>query len=63
MNLINAKDYEKMYELTDEETKKTVSKDDFIARNKNIYEGIDASDIKVEVKNVEKKSNMANYKL
>ena len=59
VNLINAKDYEKMYELTDGETKKTISKDDFIARNKNIYEGIQASDIKVEVKNVENKSNEA----
>jgi len=59
VNLINAKDYEKMYELTDSETKKTVSKDDFITKNKNIYEGIGASDIKVEVKNVEKKSNVA----
>ena len=63
VNLINAKDYEKMYELTDGETKKTLSKDDFVARNKNIYEGIEASDIKVEVNNVEKKSNEAtiNY--
>ena len=50
VNLINAKDYEKMYELTDGETKKTISKDDFIARNKNIYEGIGSSDITVEVK-------------
>jgi len=59
VNLINAKDYEKMYELTDSETKQKLSKEDFIARNKNIYEGIQASDIKVEVKNVENKSNEA----
>lgn len=58
VNLINARDYEKMYELTDSETKKTISKDDFIARNKNIYEGISSSDIKVEVKNVENSSNV-----
>ena len=59
VNLINEKDYEKMYDLTDSETKKTISKDDFIARNKNIYEGIGSSDIKVEVKNVENKSTVA----
>lgn len=63
VNLINAKDYEKMYELTDAETKQKLSKDDFVARNKNIYEGIGASEIKVEIKNVESKGNVAiiNY--
>jgi len=59
VDLINAKDYEKMYELTDSETKKTISKDDFVTRNKNIYEGIKASDIKIEVNNVESKSTEA----
>ena len=59
VNLINAKDYEKMYELIDSETKKTITKDDFVARNKNIYEGIKASDIKVEVKNVDNSTNQS----
>jgi cell division protein FtsI/penicillin-binding protein 2 len=65
VNLINSKDYEKMYELTDGETKKAISKDDFISRNKNIYEGIKASDIKLEVKNVENKSteSVVNYEM
>ena len=58
VNLINEKDYEKMYDLTDSETKKTISKDDFIARNKNIYEGIGSKNIKVEVKNIENRSNV-----
>jgi penicillin-binding protein len=59
VDLINSKDYEKMYELADSETKKAISKDDFISRNKNIYEGIKARDIKVEVKKVENKSTQA----
>ncbi|OOM82300.1 beta-lactam-inducible penicillin-binding protein [Clostridium puniceum] len=59
VNLVNSKDYDKMYELIDNETKKTISKDDFIARNKNIYEGIKASDIKVEVKKVDNSANQA----
>jgi hypothetical protein len=54
MNLINSKDYEKMYKLTDPGTKQKISEDDFVSRNKNIYEGIGASDIKVDVKNVKK---------
>lgn len=59
VNLINSKDYEKMYELIDEDTKKKVTKEDFIARNKNIYEGIKVSNIKIEVKNVTNKTNEA----
>lgn len=57
--LINSKDYEKMYELTDSETKEKISKADFISRNKNIYEGMQASNIKVEVKDVKKTSSEA----
>lgn len=59
VNLINSKDYEKMYELIDNDIKKKVTKEDFIARNKNIYEGIKASDIKIEVKKVDNKTNEA----
>lgn len=59
VNLINSKDYEKMYELIDDDTKKKVNKEDFIARNKNIYEGIKVSNIKIEVKNVTNKTNEA----
>ena len=63
VSLINAKDYEKMYELTDAETKQKLSKEDFVARNKNIYEGIAASDIKIQVKTVENSgdSTKINY--
>ncbi len=59
INLINSKEYEKMYELTDAENKQKISKEDFITRNKNIYEGISASDIKIEIETVEKNSNDA----
>jgi penicillin-binding protein len=54
VNYLNDKDYDKMYELTDAETKQKISKDDFVSRNKNIYEGIQASNIKVDVKSVQK---------
>ena len=37
------KDYEKMYSFISENS--TMTKDDFLARNKNIYEGIEASNI------------------
>lgn len=59
VTLINDKSYDKMYELTDASTKQKISKDDFIARNKNIYEGIQANNIKVDIKNILKGSNTA----
>lgn len=43
---IQSKDYEKMYKLVDTGD---VSKDDFISRNQNIYEGIGCSDIKLNI--------------
>lgn len=47
--LINAKDYEGMYELISSESKASITKEDFVARNKNIYEGICANTIVVDV--------------
>lgn len=47
--LINGKDYEGMYELISSESKTSITKEDFVARNKNIYEGICANTIVVDV--------------
>lgn len=47
--LINEQKYEEMYNLISEDTKSQISQEDFIKRNKNIYEGIDAYDIKITV--------------
>lgn len=54
---INNKEYEKMYDMLDDGTKQSVSEDTFVTRNKNIYKGIDATDVKVEVKKVKKDSD------
>lgn len=51
VGLINEKNYEKMYEKI---ISMNMSKEDFIARNKNIYEGIDCADIKIGIQNIEK---------
>ena len=50
-SLINNKSYEEMYSKV---ASMNTSKDDFISRNQNIYEGIDASDIQIEINDVEK---------
>lgn len=57
IDLLNKKDYESMYEMISNESKEKYSKDDFILRNKNIYNGIEANNIKVEVNNISKKGD------
>lgn len=49
MGYIEKKDYEKMYALLDASSQKSVAKDNFITRNKNIYEGIEAKDISLDI--------------
>ncbi len=53
-SLINEGKYEELYELLSSESKAKTQKEDFIARNKNIYEGIGAKDIKISLKNIDK---------
>lgn len=50
---IKKKSYEKMYSMLDEQSKTYITKDEFIDRNKNIYEGIEADNIKITVQKVE----------
>lgn len=49
---IEKQSYEEMYNMTNQP--ESISKEDYLARNKNIYEGIEAKDIYIEIKSVEK---------
>ena len=49
---VNEQNYEEMYKLLTHDSKEQISKEDFITRNKNIYEGIDMTDMKIEITNV-----------
>ena len=53
VELINNKNYEAMYE----KVITNMSKEDFITRNKNIYEGIDSENVKVEINELDKQEN------
>ncbi len=55
---INQKNYDAMYEKIDGAR---ISKEDFVTRNKNIYEGIDAANISIEITDFIKENN--NYKI
>ena len=58
---VNDKNYEEMYNLISESSKDEISEENFITRNKNIYEGIDAYDIKVDISEVTKENGV--YKI
>lgn len=61
ISLLNDKNYEGMYDLVSKDS--NISKEDFITRNKNIYEGIGASNIEVEKGEIESNRGKAtiNY--
>ena len=54
INLINEKDYEGMYQKV---ASMNMSKEDYITRNQNIYEGIDSSNIKISISDTAKNDN------
>lgn len=45
---VNQRDYEKMYTLISDEGKEHLTKEAFIEKNKNIYEGIDGKNVTVQ---------------
>lgn len=55
------KDYEGMYTLLSDSTKARVDKDTYIARNKNIYEGIEAVNIEINDLVYDKENRSIDY--
>lgn len=60
VELLNSKDYEAMYNSISSDSKEKISKEDFIARNKNIYDGIEAQNIEIEISEASKDGDEAN---
>lgn len=54
---INEQNYDEMYNMITEDSKAQISKDDFVKRNKNIYDGIDMTDMQIQITSVEKENN------
>lgn len=63
MSYIEKQEYDKMYELLDESSKKAVSKEDFITRNQNIYEGIEAEKIQLDIPEEQDKDQPLSYRV
>lgn len=66
ISLINEYQYEKMYEMITQDSKNQIVEEDFIKRNKNIYEGINMIDMKSEItaiEEVDSSTRKISYKL
>lgn len=61
IELLNEQKYDEMYNMISESSKSQISQEDFVKRNKNIYEGIDAYDIKITQSEKTKEGN--TYKI
>ena len=61
MDCLKNKDYEGMYMLVSDSTKSSTDKDTYIARNKNIYEGIEATNIEISNIVYNKENKTINY--
>lgn len=59
ISYLDNKDYEGMYTLLSESTKSRVDKDTYVARNRNIYEGIEAANMSISnvAVNIDKKNS------
>ena len=53
MDSVKGADYKAMYGMLTDQSRINISEEDFTARNKNIYEGLEVSDIKTVITNVE----------
>lgn len=62
MACIEEKDYEAMYRMLDEESRAKVTKKEFITRNQNIYEGIEAKNIRITMIEGQEKKDAVQYK-
>ena len=56
---INDKKYEDMYSLLSSKSKANISEEDFIKRNKNIYECIEAENFSVDIQSIENENKLA----
>ena len=62
ISLLNEQKYEEMYNMISENSKTQISQEDFAKRNKNIYKGIDAYDIKITPSETTKDGKTYNIK-
>lgn len=62
MKHIPNKEYEDMYEMIDAESSGGIEEEDFITRNSAIYEGIEVSNMKIQIKSWNKRKMTVSYR-
>lgn len=56
---IKAKDYERLYDMLSSFSKERISKDEFAAKHRNIYDGIEAKKLELKITDTSKEKNTA----
>ena len=56
-------EYEEMYGLLDSSSKETVTQEDFVTRNKNIYQGIEAKNLNLDIPQEQERKEVLSYSL
>ena len=62
ISMVNEKNYEGLYSLISNNSKQNVNEEDCLPRNKNIYEGIDAVNIKIEIEEISDEGDSSKVK-
>ena len=63
ISLIAEQKYEEMYNMITDSSKQQITQEDFITRNKNIYEGIDMANLNVQISNVVEQEDKKTVKI
>ena len=63
ISLITGQKYEEMYNMITDSSKQQITQEDFITRNKNIYEGIDMANLNVQISNVVEQEDKKTVKI
>lgn len=61
MDCILRQDYDTMYDMLDVQASGNISREDFVKRNSAIYEGIEVSDLAVEITGYDKEASTVSY--
>lgn len=61
MDYVAQGEYEKMYEMIDEQTSRNIAKEDFIKRNSSIYEGIEEQNVEIVMLEYDEEKNVVTF--
>ena len=57
ISYVNEQKYDEMYGMLTDDSKAQISQEDFVSRNKNIYDGIDMTNMQIQITSVEEEDS------